>query len=53
MTAFGKEPPKAGDRWRINTYRIDRVNKAFLALNPTLTGTYHTPDRFAHLEFAP
>jgi predicted TIM-barrel fold metal-dependent hydrolase len=53
MTAFAKEPPKAGDRWRINTYRIDRANKAFLALNPTLTATYHTPDRFAHLEFAP
>jgi hypothetical protein len=51
MSAFVKEPPKAGDRWRLNLYRIDRAHKAFLAFNPTLTRSYHTPPRFAHLEF--
>jgi predicted TIM-barrel fold metal-dependent hydrolase len=53
VTAFGERAPKAGDHWRINTYRIDRANKAFLALNPTLTGNYHTPERFGHLQFDP
>ncbi len=51
MAAFKDAPPKAGEKWRINLYRIDRAHKAFLALNPTLTRTYHTPARFAHLEF--
>jgi predicted TIM-barrel fold metal-dependent hydrolase len=50
MSAFGKTPV-AGERWRFNLYRIDRAHKAFLALNPTLRGSYHTPARFAHLEF--
>lgn len=50
MTAFNKTPV-AGERWRFNLYRIDRAHKAFLALNPTLKGSYHTPARFAHLEF--
>jgi hypothetical protein len=35
----------------LNLYRIDRANKAFLALNPTLRGSYHTPARFATLRF--
>lgn len=51
MTAFKSEAPKAGEKWRFNLYRIDRAHKAFLALNPTLRGSYHTPPRFAHLEF--
>lgn len=40
-------------RWRVNFYRIDRANRAFLASNPTLTGSFHTPDRFGWLEFLP
>lgn len=40
-----------GTRWRINLYRHDRANKAYLAWNPTLTQTFHTPERFGWLEF--
>jgi predicted TIM-barrel fold metal-dependent hydrolase len=44
---------KAGTRWRANFYRIDRANRAFLASNPTLTGSFHRPERFGWLEFLP
>jgi hypothetical protein len=40
-------------RWRVNFYRIDRANRAFLAFNPTLTGSFHTPERFSLMEFLP
>lgn len=43
--------PQHGTQWRINLYRCDYANKAFLALNPTLTGTFHTPERFGVLKF--
>jgi predicted TIM-barrel fold metal-dependent hydrolase len=51
MKAFKDAAPDAGEKWRFNLYRIDRDHKAFLALNPTLRSSYHTPARFAHLEF--
>lgn len=43
--------PVAGTRWRANLYRIDRANRAFLASNPLLSGSFHTPERFGWLEF--
>jgi hypothetical protein len=43
--------PAPGTRWRINLYRCDKENSAYLAWNPTLNGSFHTPDRFGHLEF--
>ena len=43
--------PQAGTRWRANLYRLDRANKAALASNPVLAGSFHTPDRFGWLEF--
>jgi predicted TIM-barrel fold metal-dependent hydrolase len=43
--------PAAGTRWRINLYRCDRANSASMAFRPTLTDTFHTPDRFGVLEF--
>lgn len=42
--------PEVGTKWRVNFYRIDRAHKAFLAWNPTLTQTYHTPARFGWME---
>jgi hypothetical protein len=51
LKAFKDAPPQPGEQWRFNLYRIDRDHKAFLALNPTLRGSYHTPARFAFLEF--
>jgi hypothetical protein len=38
-------------RWRANFYRHDAANKAFLAWNPTLTGTAHTPEKLGWLKF--
>lgn len=51
LESLGKAQPIAGTQWRLNLYRCDRANKAFLALCPTLTGTFHTPERFGVLEF--
>ena len=43
--------PEPGARWRINLYRCDYANKTFLAFNPVLTGSFHTPERFGILQF--
>lgn len=51
MEAFAGRVPDVGARWRINLFRCDRANRAFLALNPTLQGTFHVPARFAPLLF--
>lgn len=51
--ALSDRPPSTGDRWRCNLYRIDRAHRAFLAMNPTLRGSYHTPERFGWLTFEP
>lgn len=51
LASISKRGPKVGERWRANLFRHDVANHAFLAWNPTLTGTTHTPDRFGVLEF--
>jgi hypothetical protein len=43
--------PKPGTVWRLNLFRADRANRAFLAFRPTLRGSFHVPDRFGSLEF--
>jgi predicted TIM-barrel fold metal-dependent hydrolase len=53
LKALSAERAKAGTRWRVNFYRIDRANRAFLAFNPTLNGSFHTPEQFGWLEFLP
>jgi hypothetical protein len=48
-------PPKQGDKWRFNLYRIDNHNRAHewdgAALSPPLRGDFHALDRFATLQF--
>lgn len=51
LTALADHLPADGTRWRANFYRIDRANRAFLASNPTLNGSFHTPERFGWLVF--
>jgi predicted TIM-barrel fold metal-dependent hydrolase len=51
LSALSPSKPAAGTRWRLNLYRKDAANRAFLAWNPTLTDTTHTPERFGVLEF--
>lgn len=53
LASISDTPPKTGTRWRLNLYRIDRAGKAFMAMNPLLSGNFHTPERFGWLEFAP
>jgi len=50
MQSLSERKPAAGARWRINFYRGDRSNGASLAWIPTLTGTFHTPEKFGVLE---
>jgi hypothetical protein len=52
MSSLSRDLPRPGTRWRINLYRCDRANHASLAWNPTLTKTFHAPERFGWLEFA-
>jgi predicted TIM-barrel fold metal-dependent hydrolase len=51
LKVLSQSPPSIGTRWRANFYRCDRANRAFLAWNPPLTGSFHTPERFGTLEF--
>jgi hypothetical protein len=53
LSALSETAPKVGTRWRANLYRIDRAHRAFLASNPLLSGSFHTPGRFGWLEFSP
>lgn len=50
-------PPKPGDVWRFNLYRLDwwgsRKNNEGQAYSPPLVGDFHHLPRFAYLEFAP
>jgi predicted TIM-barrel fold metal-dependent hydrolase len=52
-SALAETKPHAGAKWRINLYRCDYANKVFLAFNPVLVGSFHTPERFGVLEFSP
>ena len=51
LKALSAEPVREGTRWRANFYRIDRAQRAFLAFNPALAGSFHTPARFGWMEF--
>jgi hypothetical protein len=47
-------PPKAGDMWRANFYRIDRSDSPeFTSWSPTLETppNFHVPERFGYLLF--
>jgi hypothetical protein len=51
LAVLSETTPNPGELWRLNLYRIDRANGAFLAFSPTLTGSFHTPDKFGWMEF--
>ena len=46
-------PPKPGDRWAINLYRIDRARDCdeYGAWSPTGAINYHKPERFGNMVF--
>jgi len=41
--------PLPGTEWRINLFRCDSANGAYLAFRPTLDGSFHVPERFGVL----
>jgi len=51
LNRLAEQAPRVGTKWRLNLYRCDRANRAFLARNPVLTGSFHTPERFGILRF--
>ena len=51
LQALSDDKPLLGNHWRINLFRCDRAHKAFLAWNPTLSGSFHAPEKFGVLEF--
>lgn len=53
MKALVETGPEAGARWRLNLYRHDAASRSGLAFSPTLTGTFHTPERFGWLVLDP
>ena len=51
LKSLSSGQPKSGTQWRLNFFRCDQANKAFLAWSPALTGSFHTPEKFGVLEF--
>lgn len=45
-------PPRVGDRWRMNLYRVEaRPTEALIAWSPTFKDDFHLPRRFGELVF--
>ena len=45
-------PPRAGDRWRLNLYRVEQLpTPALLAWSPTFKDDFHIPSRFGEIVF--
>ena len=45
-------PPRPGDRWRLNLYRVEaRPAPAEMAWSPTLRNDFHVPGRFGEIVF--
>ncbi len=46
-------PPKEGDRWGLNLYRVEKLPKpADLAWSPTMREDFHVPARFGTIVFS-
>ncbi|MCA9036175.1 MAG: amidohydrolase family protein, partial [Planctomycetaceae bacterium] len=53
LSSLCETAPQPGTRWKLNLYRHDKADQGFLAMSPTLKGSFHVPERFGWLEFAP
>lgn len=46
------QPPRPGDRWRMNLYRVEsKPALAGMAWSPTLEGDFHVPSMFGEIVF--
>lgn len=52
LQALADAKPVPGTRWRLNLFRCDVADKAYMAWSPTLRGPFHIPEKFGTLEFA-
>jgi hypothetical protein len=55
FSSVAAEAPRAGAKWRVNFFRIDRPEKGereLSAWSPTTRATFHVPERFGVLHFA-
>lgn len=50
-----KAPPKAGDEWRLNAFRIEKNVKSpeYTAWSPPRIGDFHNVARFGRMKFGP
>jgi predicted TIM-barrel fold metal-dependent hydrolase len=51
LEVLSSSKPEPGTRWRLNLYRCDKANNAYLAWSPVLKGSFHTPEKFGVMEF--
>jgi predicted TIM-barrel fold metal-dependent hydrolase len=51
LEVLASTKPAPGTRWRLNLYRCDKANNAYLAWSPVLKSSFHTPEKFGVLEF--
>lgn len=51
LEVLSSAKPAPGTRWRLNLYRCDKANNAYLAWSPVLKSSFHTPEKFGVLEF--
>jgi predicted TIM-barrel fold metal-dependent hydrolase len=52
LESLSAAPPRPGTRWRLNFFRFDTAHRTFLTWNPTLSGSFHVPERFGTLLFS-
>jgi hypothetical protein len=46
-------PPRPGDRWRLNLYRVEKLpTAASLAWSPTMQEDFHVPAKFGEIVFS-
>ena len=46
-------PPRVGDRWRLNLYRVEKLPKPeLLAWSPTFKDDFHIPSMFGEIIFS-
>jgi predicted TIM-barrel fold metal-dependent hydrolase len=53
LKSLSQSKPGPGTRWRLNLFRFDKAQNAYLAWSPTLNKTFHVPEKFGWLIFGP
>jgi hypothetical protein len=52
IVTAANRPPRAGDRWRLNLYRVEKLpTSVLLAWSPTFKDDFHLPSMFGEIIF--